>query len=145
MASPATLLRTRIKDLFETEFAAEGWTVEDTKLLRAVGEEQTRAACYPEDIVPDAARYNVLRVRVVLQLYLQYEAGPDPEIEADPTVIEEYADRFYRLFEDTNSVGLVPDFWFLKVLGVEFPDDPAGKRTRFEATIEGRCENPSAV
>lgn len=145
MAVPETTLRNQITSLFETEFTAEGFTVEDTKLLRQAGEDRDRCAIYPEETVPDDRLYNTLRVRVVLQVYPQYDSGPDQTHEQDPGTIEGYADRIRRMVQGTDGVGNTADFWFLKVTGISYPDDPTGKKSRLEARIEGRCENPSSV
>jgi hypothetical protein len=82
----------------------------------------------------------VLEVEVVLQLYLAFEAVPDEDIQRNPSVIEGYADRLRTAFR-TQSSGTTADLWFLRLTGIEYPDDPTGNKTRLEATIVGRAQN----
>jgi hypothetical protein len=36
------------------------------------------------------------------------------------------------------------DLWFLRIVGVEYPDDPTGNKTRLEARLVGQGTNPNA-
>lgn len=148
MAVPETLTRQRVKELFDAEFDAEGFAVENDKIGRSAGMEiasGARAACSPERAQPQAARMNVLEVPVVLQLYLAYEAEPDETIVVDPAVIEGYGDRIRRMFNGEASTGLDDDLWYLQLSRIEYPDDPTGNKSRLEAYISGFMGNPPAL
>lgn len=145
MASPATTLRAHIKSVVEAEFAAEGFTVAHDKLTRAAGKDgANEAAVSPVVERQDFSDANVLQVEALLQLYLAYNAVPDEHISVDPAVIEGYGDRLRRAFR-TNADGDSPDFWFLHLTAIDYPDDPTGNKTRLEATFSARCENPAAL
>lgn len=143
--SPSTLLRERVRTIFETEFATEGWTVADDKLVRAAGKDgSTEVAVYPEDESPNPQRYAELQVECVLQLYLAYEAVPEEHLVVDPTIIEGYGDRLRKACQGNQS-GNDSDFWFFNVTSIHYPDDPTGNKSRLEATFVGRCQNPAAL
>lgn len=145
MASAATLVRARVKEVVEDAFSAEGYTVENDKLPRAAGRDgSARLACYPEREVESFGDVNVLEIEVVLQVYLAYEAVPDEHIARDPADIEAIADRLRGAFQ-TESNGANPDFWYLRLASVEYPDDPTGNRTRLEARFTARAQNEAAL
>lgn len=141
MASPATLVRNRVKAVFDAEFAAEGFVAAHDKLLRATGRDgAAHAAVSPSFEREDDRRANILRVEVVLQLYLGFQDSPSDPIVVDPSVIEGYGGRIRSAFR-TQSGGTGQDFWYLRVTGIEYPDDPTGNKTRLEATILAFAEN----
>jgi hypothetical protein len=144
MAAPATLVRARVKEVVEDEFSAEGFTVADDKLLRAHGKDGTELAVSPDFERESYGNVNVLEVGVFLQVYLEYDASPDEGIVVDPSIIEGYGDRLRRAFQ-TESDGTTADLWFLRLTGIEYPDDPTGNKTRLEARFTARCENPAAL
>ena len=148
MAVPETMVRQRIKEIIEAEFTADNppdLTVEDDKLTRAAGMEgRDRCACFPEDSYEDSRKVICLVVRARIQLYLAYDAKPDENIAVNPAVIEGYADRLRRAF-GPNSSGTTSDMWYLRLTRIEYPDDPTGNKSRLEATVEARCDNPAAL
>lgn len=145
MAAAATLVRARVKEVVEAEFAAENYHVADDKLPRAAGRDgQVALACYPESERESFRDANVLDITVVLQLYLPYEAVPDEHIERDPTEIEELAARLRSAFR-TQSNGNDADFWFLRLTNIEYPDDPTGNRTRLEAQFAACAQNEAVL
>lgn len=144
MSSPATLVRQRVKSVVATEFAGEGWTAADDKLLRAAGKDGTQLAVSPDSEHEDPRAVACLLIDVLFQLHLAYEAEPDEDIAVDPTIIEGYGDRLRRAFR-TQSSGTTSDLWYLRVTDIDYPDDPTGNKTRLHATIQGRADNPAAL
>lgn len=141
-AAPETLLAARVKSVFATEFAPESWTVKDDRLLRANGKDGVAmAAVSPDSTVEDSRNANVLVVSVTVQLYLAFDPEPDDSLVIDPNVIVGYADRFRRAI-GANDNGNQTDFWYLRMPRITYPLDPTGNKTRFEATVESRCDNP---
>lgn len=143
MTPPETLVRQRVQAIFASTFSAESWTAANDKLPRAAGKDgETVAACYPEEARERPGNVEVLEIPVVLQLYLAYTAEPDEFIVVDPTVIEDYGDRLRRAF-NTESSGNSSDFWGLRLIRIEYPDDPTGNKSRLEAFVVGMAENPA--
>lgn len=143
MTPPETALSQRVKSIFATTFAAEGWTLADDKLLRAAGKDGTAAAVSPVLATERSNRVQELVVTVTVQLYLAFDPDPNENYVVDPNVIIGYADRLRRAMQ-SNSTGTTDDLWFLRLTNVSYPDDPTGNKSRFEATIEGHCLNPAA-
>lgn len=145
MAAAATLLRQRVKEVVEAEFAAEGFIVENDKLGRSAGKDgAARVAVYPGEERQDYQNANVLTVQAILQVYLPYDANPDENIAVDPAIIEGYAARLRDAFRE-QSTGTGSDFWFLHLILVDYPDDPTGNKSRLEATFEAKAENTAAL
>lgn len=145
MPAPETLLRAWIKSVVEDEFSTEGFTVADDKLPRAAGMDgATHLACYPETAGERPQHAIQLDVRARLQLYMAYDASPDETIQVDPSVIEGYADRLRRAFKD-NSDGDTSDLWFLRLVNIDYPDDPTGNKSRLEASFQAFANNEAAL
>lgn len=143
--SAATLVRGRVKTIADACFAAEGFVTEDDKILREAGRDgRNRMACYPELETEASGQVNRLDVFVRLQLYLAYTAEPDENIAVDPTIIEGYAARLRAAFE-TQSSGIVSDMWYLRLQRIEYPDDPTGNKSRFEAAIFASADNLASL
>lgn len=140
MASAATTVRNRVIEIVEDEFGDEGLVVTNDKLPRAAGQGATVAAVYPEAEYEAPGRVLELRVPVVLQIYMAYDAEPDETIVVDPSVIEAYGDRLRTAF-NTQSSGNSADMWFLRLQRIDYPDDPTGNKSRLEARIEGYAQN----
>jgi hypothetical protein len=145
MAAPATLARERVTDIIETEFSAEGWSVEADRLLHANGREGAdRIACYPESENEGENVVLMLKVNLRVQIYLAYEDNIDENQAVDPTLIEGYADRLRRAFGD-NSSGSADDMWWVRLTNVEYPPDPTGNISRLEALVIAQCDNPASL
>lgn len=138
-------IRAYIKTAIETEFASEGFKVENTKLLRAAGSDgRTRLATSPVTSRENDRVAVRLDVEVVLQFYLAFDATPDENRTVDPSVIEGYADRVRTALAPSSAMATA-NLWGLRVTRVDFPDDPDGQKTRLEATIAGFADNKAAL
>ena len=142
--APETALATRVKSIFATTFAAEGWTVADDKLLRATGKDgDPHAGWYPVIAAERTNQVRELDSTIIVQLYLGFDPDPNEDYVRDPNVIIGYADRFRRAFQSQSS-GTTEDLWFLRLTQVAYPPDPTGNSSRFEATVVGYSQNPAA-
>lgn len=144
MTPPETLVTQRVRTIFETEFAPEGLTLADDKLVRAAGKDGTVAAISPESAAEKPGQVQQLVIPCLLQLYLAYDASPDEFIVVDPNVIAGYGDRLRRAFQEQSS-GNSDDLWYLRLIRIDYPDDPTGNKSRLEATIEGEATNPAGL
>lgn len=145
MSAPETDIRAYVKTVVEDEFSTEGFTVEDTKLLRAAGMDgRDRVATSPV-IARENDRVAIrLDVEVTLQMYLAWEAEPDENRTVDPTVIEGYGDRLRTTLAPSADMA-TGNLWGLRVTEITYPDDPNGQKTRLEAKIEGFADNTAAL
>lgn len=142
-------VRTVLQTVYAAEIAA-GWVVADDRLLRAHGKDYAadigHLAVYQEAERPNPRRRIELVTTVRVQCYLGFEAEPNEEIVRDPNVIGAYAGRLRAALEGDGSNGTGANAsWFLRMGDVEYPPDPTGNITRFEALIEHVGENSAAL
>ena len=149
MSAPETDSRARVKQAVATAFSAEGWTAGDDRFGRSkgMGEPHDQASI---SVTPLYARERLnkawlLDIGILVQFYLGYDAEPDETIVRDSTVIEGYANRLRAQFAGAGARVDTGDAWYLRWTGVEYPVDPTGNITRFEATIIGEAKNAAAL
>lgn len=131
-------------DLADAEFAPEGYVTEDDWLHPSLGHTGTRLACYPVRQRPNANRQIILDTEVMFQFFDAYDRQIDPEQAVSPARIEQFAERFLRALQKGNSPS-TDHTWFFNLIDLEYPRDPTGNRTRFEARILVKSGNPSIV
>lgn len=147
--APETKLRNMLLNLMESEFAAEGISVRDDKLLAATGEEGAVAGAYPDYAEPWSRDAQVQRTVVVIQIHNRFD--PDwintPDERVSPATIESWADRLRRRIKGIDGVpsDANPDGWFFLVERTLYPDDPTGNKTRLEMVVQGFSANASLV
>lgn len=149
MASPMTDARARVKAIIAAVYTAEGWTAGDDKFGRSKGMGEAHGTA-SISVTPDYERERfgkayILDLGILVQFYLGYDAEPDETISRDSTIIEGYADRLRAAFAGAGSRVDVGDAWYLRLTGIEYPEDPTGNKTRFEATIVGEATNAAAL
>ncbi len=144
MSATETLARNAVKAAVEAEFSAEGYTVTNDKLTRAAGKDGDALAVSPDASYEDPRYVGMLITQVLLQVYLKYDPTPDENITVDPSDIEAIAGRLRHKFR-TSSQGTGGDFWWLRLIRIDFPDDPTGNKSRLEATFEVRADNEAGL
>lgn len=145
---PSVAVCEAVAALVDDEFSVEGWETQHDRFGRSKGmgdpHDQAIIGVYPEREFPRPARVIQLQVPVVLQFHLGYDAEPDENIVRDPRIVAAFAGRLRRAFAGQNSdVG--DGVWFLQLGDIEYPPDPTGNITRFEARIEGTGSNAAAL
>lgn len=149
MSSPVNASIARIQEVVETVFAAEGWSAGTDKFGRSKGmgepHDQASISATPDFERERPAKAWLLDMQITVQFYLGYDAQPDENISRDATVVSEYADRFRAAFAGPGCRVDDGDAWYLRFTGVDYPPDPTGNKTRFEATIVGVGPNRAAL
>ena len=142
MTAPETIARQSLISLLETEFAPEAIPVKDDKIHRSLGNEGPVIGVSPVRSGPSGRDYHVLQAEVLVQFYGRYTLEVDVKQTVSPATIEDYAERFrnaVRTSGDPNNNSV----WFFNVERIEFPDDPTGNKTRFEAYLTAKGNNPA--
>lgn len=149
MASPMTAARARVKEIVEAVYSTEGWTAGDDRFGRSKGKDlatdQAAISVTPDYERERPAKAYLLDLGITVQFYLGFAAEPDENIERDSTVIEGYADRFRAAFAGAGARVDDGDAWYLRLTSIEYPVDPTGNKTRFEALITGEATNRAAL
>lgn len=143
MASPATLMRSALKSILETEFSDLNFAggVRDDRLHGALGTDGNYCATFPVEEVEMLGDVNVQNTAIGVQLFLRWNKKVDPKQTVDPSIIETVAHRAKRAIR-AGSQGLGQEnLWFYRVTRLSYPPDPTGNITRFEAEVVGYGEN----
>jgi len=149
MAAPETAARNAVKALIAAVYAAEDWEAGDDKFGRSkgMGEPHDVASI---SVTPDSSRERpgkawLLDINITVQFYLGYDAEPDETIQRDSTIIEGYAARLRDAFAGGGATVDQDDAWYLRLTGIEYPVDPTGNKTRYEAQITAEGLNRAAM
>lgn len=140
---PETQARQSLIAVLESEFASEAFPVLDDKLHSSMGGNAatTVIGVSPVRTVPASGRGGryVAEMEVLVQFYMPWDKEVDNEQQVSAAPVEAYADRFRRALKAADpNTGAV---WYFDLSRVEFPDDPTGNKTRFEAYIVARGNN----
>jgi hypothetical protein len=139
VTAPETEARAALKAVIDTEFATEGFTAANDRLHGSLGWKGTVIGLSPIQAAPQVQEQAVLRSRIMVQFYGKWDKKIDPTQSVDPVTIETYAERFRNAIRtgdpDSNSV------WFFRLISIQYPPDPTGNITRFEATVEAVGNN----
>lgn len=133
IVAPETEARQHIKTILETEFAGDGFLVQDDRLDESLGLQGGRIGTSPVVSRPWTRNENVLAMEILVQFYGKWRNKVDPNMKVDPAIIETYAERFRSAIRgnDPKTSGV----WYFQVSQVNFVNDPTGNKTRFEATV----------
>lgn len=142
MAVPYHIVATALKQTIDTEFVDLPVAAIHDKLHESLGYKGRVVGISPIRIVPTTGREIQQEISVFVQWYDYWEKDIDNEMAVDPGSITEYADRFQRAVERYSaSASGTPEVWYFKVTSIEFPDDPTGNKTRFEANVVAYGDN----
>lgn len=137
--SPYAVAATGLKDIIETEFAAEAWTAQHDHLHESLGRERVEIGISP---VRDVARGPQMDTYIKVQVYLLWEKEISPDTVVNPIPITEYAARLWTALgrKQVTQPGTRAT-WYYKLESVEYPHDPTGNKTRFEMLVKAVGEN----
>jgi hypothetical protein len=141
MAAPETEARNALIAMLAAEFAAEQFPIKDDKLHRSLGSNGTTLGVYPDRTVSSARDRLVSEMSLVVQFYGKYDLRVDPQQTVSPSRIEDFADRFRNALRTRNPDPNSPGVWYFTLERIEYPDDPTGNKTRFEAHLTARGNN----
>lgn len=143
MAAPETEARAALKSLIESAFSAEGFTVANDHLHESLGNKGTRIGVSPNRSSPTSSNNFVLEMQIFVQFYAKYKLEIDPLQSVDPATIEGYAERFREALRtgDPNTSRV----WYFQLTNLNYPLDPTGNKTRFEATVVARGNNTALL
>lgn len=138
-----------IQDTIASVYSAESYTAGTDKFGRSKGMNEDHDAAFIS-VTADWARERpgkayILDVSLTVQFYLGFDAQPDENITRDATVIQAFAGRLRDAFGGQGASVQVGDAWYLRLTGIDYPPDPTGNKTRFEATFVGEATNSAAL
>lgn len=144
VTNPLTTARKQLFNLLRTEFAADGFIVLEDRLHKSLGRDgKTRIGVSPLRERPLRQNIEVLQYQLHVQFYGKWKDEINPAEITDPTIIETYAERFKRALRtgdpDQDTV------WYFILEAIDYPDDPTGNATRFEAEVTAMGTNSALL
>lgn len=144
---PFTLIATALKQIIETEFAAEAFTVVFDNLHESLGRTRVDIGVAPIADEVRASNKVVQETSVELKFYDLWPQQISPETVVNPSRITGFAHRFREALR--NARGFTDpqtgEVWFFSLERIAYPNDPTGNKTRFVATIRGLGNNNALV
>jgi hypothetical protein len=142
--TPFAITAAAVKQIFEAEFAPEGFILKYDRLHESLGRKSSVAGIFPLSDAPQDRDELVLEHYAEVRLYLGWPQEINPATEIDPTPITEYAERFRRAVE-AAEVTASEQVWYFSVRGITYPPDPTGNITRFHAQIKAFGNNSALI
>jgi hypothetical protein len=139
MADLMTDARARLKLVLDAEFTADGFSVSDDKLNRAIGRDGAQIGISPIRERP-GSNAGTLEAEILVQVYGWYDPQINEFQQVDPAVVEDWAERFKDAMRP-ESIGNTSVFWYVRIEEILFPDDPTGNKSRFEARVKAFGNN----
>lgn len=144
MADTFSLAYAALNAVITTEFAAEGFTTVADHIHESLGHQGTVIGISPESQNPDPKDLLVQETVILIQFYAAYNLKIDPKQQVDPRVVTGYADRFLKALKGYTPV-VNDQFWYFYITTLEYPKDPTGNKSRFEARIRAYANNPELM
>lgn len=142
--APETVAREALITALTNEFRPEQFAVKDDKLHGSVGDSGTTIGVYPLKSQVSSKDAQMAEYTLVVQFYGAYKLETNPRQLVSPKAIEEYAERFRKKIK----AGIDPRtgaVWYFELIVIDYPDDPTGNKTRFEAHVLARGNNTSLI
>lgn len=144
VTSTATAARQGIIIALNAEFADLGLLFGDDKLDESIGWDGVYGAVYPEVEEFQQNHANVWDATLVIQFFGKWDKKIDPKQAVSPVYIEDKAERMKRALR-APSHGTTKYLWYYNLIRIEYPDDPTGNKTRFEAVIVATGQNSAII
>ena len=143
MPVPYHVAATALKTIIDAEFTDRSAAATHDKLHESLGYRRLEIGLSPIRRVLQPGNEIVAQQFILVQWYDLWDKEIDNEQTVNPFNIAEMAYRFETALE-SQSATASNQVWFFKVPTIEFPDDPTGNKTRFEATVVAYGDAPLA-
>lgn len=146
ITSPATQARSQLKTIIDGEFVADGSAPAclNDRLHESLGRDGTRLGLSPRRERPMPSSNVVQEIEIFFQFYGKWVDNIDPNQKVDPAKIENLAERFRRAIQAHRPTG-DDQVWYFNIVDLQYPQDPTGNITRFEAVIRAFGNNSALV
>jgi hypothetical protein len=138
--APETEGREALINALKKIYEAEKFGVRSDKLHGSLGFQGTVLGVSPVRFAPWSKDYNVNQYEFLVQFYHAYTKEVNPNQVVDPAVIEGYANRFREGIKEGTDPK-TGHLWYFTLLRINYPDDPTGNKSRYEAFVTGWGNN----
>ena len=143
---PVAALSGTLLNVINAEFAYDNITAYSDKLHESMGLNGIKVGVSPISTRPKPGNSAVQEILLLVQFYGLWDKMVNPDQQVDPTIITGYFSRFQAAVEaNQDAVAGTNAVWFYEIIDCQFPDDPTGNKTRFEATVRGYGDNLALV
>lgn len=146
MASPFEAVASAIIGVFNTEFAAEQFTMIPDELHESLGRKRVDVGIAPVEDLVQASNGIVQETWVEIKFYDRWKQEISPDTQINPYIITGYADRLRNALRVARIQDPGTDqVWFFEVRRVQYPRDPTGNKSRFIMTVRALGSNSNLV
>jgi len=144
--SPYEAVATALKTVIDTEFAAEGITAIHDNIHESLGDERVTVGIAPTRDAPSDGNMVQLECWIEVKFYDLWDKKISPQQTVNPFKITKYAERLRKAVRGARATFPgTTNAWFFDVMGVEYPNDPTGNKTRFVVTLRSFSQNSGLV
>lgn len=143
--SPFETVALGVIDIFNAEFAAEGFQMVADDLHESMGRRRVDVAIAPSEDVRMSGNALVQETWVEVKFYDLWSEKIDPATVVNPFKITAYAERFRRALQRSATDPATGMVWYFDVMRIQYPRDPTGNKSRFVATIRAYGNNSALV
>lgn len=145
-SSPFEAVATAVKAVFDSEFAAEGYTMVFDKLHESLGMQRVEVGIAPTEDVVNERNNIVQETWVEVRFYDLWKREIDPKTQVNPVRITAFAERLRDALRRARATDPgTNQVWYFDVRRVTYPDDPTGNKSRFHMTIRAYGHNSGLV
>lgn len=141
--APETVAREALQAVLEDVYAAEQFPVKDDYLDESLGEKGTVIAVSVERAVPRPGNTLVNEIQLKVQFYGKWVKKADPYQTVSGAPIEDRAHRFRTALRTRDP--RTDDVWYFSLDRIEYPRDPTGNKTRYEAYVTATGNNSALI
>jgi hypothetical protein len=146
MPSPFSIAAYTIKQVFDAEFAAEGYSMVYDKLHESLGRDRVEVGIAPTEDVVNERNSVVQETYMEVRFYDLWRQEIDPATQVDPTRITDYAERLRSALRRAKAtMAGTGEVWYFDVRRTTYPDDPTGNKTRFHMIVRAYGNNADLV
>ena len=142
VTSPYVEAANALAAIIDAEFTDLAVVTQHDNLHESLGYMGTVAGVAPEYERPQGTDAVVNEIYLKVKFYGMFIKDVDNQQTVDPRVAATWAERFRRAVQAYNASAVgTTTLWYMAVTSVDYPKDPTGNKSRFEATVRAYGQN----
>lgn len=142
VTSPYVEAANALAAIIDAEFTDLAVVTQHDNLHESLGYMGTVAGVAPEYERPQGNDAVVNEIYLKVKFYGMFIKDVDNQQTVDPRVAATWAERFRRAVQAHNQAATgTTTLWYMSVTSVDYPKDPTGNKSRFEATVRAYGQN----
>ena len=142
VTSPYVEAAEALAAILDAEFTDLNIVTQHDNLHESLGYMGTVVGVAPEYERPQGTDAVVNEIYLKVKFYGMFIKDVDNQQTVDPRVAAIWAERFRRAVQAYNETAPgSTTLWYMAVTSVDYPKDPTGNKSRFEATVRAYGQN----